>query len=255
MIVFVCALTVLLPACRESQVPTNSNAGSADARKAAFTTPPFSTKEPDRYQATRITSFSETNTENSLSPQSNQVLIARDGDKRREEYFAETNRQIVYLEIPSGRFIVMPANKTYADLSTPSVKADEGKHPDDPPLLSPDQLLNEPHAPATYEKLGTETLGGRMTTKYRVVVLTGSDSQSETLIWIDEALGMPVRSEATSTSGGRSSKVTTELKDVKLEVDQSLFSWPSDYKKVEPRLILGLIRKDGTSKTPKQDAK
>ena len=63
------------------------------------------------------------------------------------------------------------------------------------PELSPDQLLNEAHAPATYEKLGTETLAGRTTTKYRVVVVTGTESQNETLMWIDEALGMPVRSE------------------------------------------------------------
>ena len=58
-----------------------------DTRKSTFTTPPFSTKEPDRYQAIRITSFSETaNNEDSSSSQSNQVLIARDGERRREEY-------------------------------------------------------------------------------------------------------------------------------------------------------------------------
>ncbi len=82
-----------------------------------------------------------------------------------------------------------------------------------------------------------------MTTKYRVVVVTGADSQNETLIWIDEALGMPVRSETMSKSSGHSSKVTMELKDVKLEVDERLFSWPSDYRKVEAQQIFDLIRK------------
>ncbi len=245
----------MLTACRDSQAPTSPNTGSADTRGAAFTTPPFSTKEPDRYQAFRITSFTETGSPENSS-QSNQVLIARDGEKRREEYSAGGSGKIVYLEIPAGRFIVLPGNKLYADLSTASHDTDPGirphDSPDNSPGLSPDQLLNEAHAPATYEKLGTETLAGRVTTKYRVVVLTGADSQNETLIWIDEALGIPVRSEAMSRSSGHASKVTMELKDVKLEVDERLFSWPPGYRKVEAQVIFDLIRKDWKPATPKQ---
>jgi hypothetical protein len=255
----VCACAFTLLACRGSQDPPNSSA-PADTRKAAFATPPFSTKEPDRYQAIRITSFTETtDAENSSSSQSHQVLIARDGEKRREEYFGGGRGQIVYLEIPPGRFIVLPAKRMYADLSTTPQETDRGNSPhdspDDSPILSPDQLLNEAHAPATYEKLSTETLAGRMTTKYRVVVLTRAESQNETLIWVDEALGMPVRSETMSKSRGHSSKVTMELKDVKLEVDERLFSWPSDFRKVEERLILDLIRKEGKRATPKPEEK
>jgi hypothetical protein len=229
--------------------------GSADT-PATLTTPPFSTKEPDRYQAIRITSVTETGgTENSSPLQSNQVLIARDGENRREEYFAGASGPIVYLEIPAGRFIGLPAKRLYADLSTATQNTDPGNRPydlpDDSKGLSPDQLLNEAHAPATYEKLGTETLGGRTTIKYRVVVLTGADSQNETLIWIDEALGIPVRSESMSKSSGHSSKVTMELKDLKLEVDERLFSWPSDYRKVEAPLILDLIRREAKRSIPK----
>ena len=256
----VCTCGLLLTACIGSQQPPSSSTGPADTRKAAFTTPPFATKEPDRYQATRITTFTGTgSTENSSSLQTNQVLIARDGEKRREEYSAGTRGQIVYLEIPAGRFIVLPAQRLYADLSTASRETEQGNHPPDSPDdsagLSPDQLLNETHAPATYEKLGTETLAGRLTTKYRVVVLNGADSQDETLIWIDEALGLPVKSEAMSKSGGHPSTVTMELKDVKLEVDQALFSWPSDYKKVEARQIFDLIRNQEKPATPKQEKK
>lgn len=251
-----CACGFTLPGCRDSQGPPNSSTGSADTRKAAFTSPPFSTKEPDRYQAIRITSFTETGSpEKSSSSQSNQVSIARDGEKRREEYSAGASGLIVYLEIPAGRFIVLPANRLYADLSTASHENDQSNRSGDSPGLSPDQLLNEAHAPATYEKLGTETLAGRVTTKYRVVVLTGAESQNETLIWIDESLGIPVRSEAISKSSGHSSKVTMELKDVKLEVDERLFSWPSDYRKVESGLIFDMIRKEGKRATPKQDEK
>jgi len=197
--------------------------------------------------------------ENSSSSQTNQVLIARDGEKRREEYSAGASGQMVYLETPAGRFIVLPANRMYADLNTESRDTDQGNRlqdpPDPSPGLSPDQLLSGAHAPATYEKLGTETLAGRITTKYRVAVLNRDDSHDETLIWIDEALGLPVRSEAISKSSGQSLAVTTELKDVKLEVDPGLFSWPSDYRKVEARLIFDLIRNEGKPVTPKPEKK
>jgi hypothetical protein len=233
----------MLPACSSSPTPLPSNPGLTDARTTAFTTPPFSTKEPDRYQAIRIISTTETS--NSENVSTSQVLIARDGEKRREEYSAGATEKIVHLEIPAGRFIVLPASRIYADLSTASHEADSGKgflDSPDSPELSPDQLLNEAHAPASYEKMGTETTAGRTTTKYRVVVRVGTDSQNETLIWIDEALGIPVRSETMSKSIGHSSKMTMELKDIKLEVDAGLFSWPSDYRKVEAQVIFDLAR-------------
>jgi hypothetical protein len=241
----VCVCAFMMPSCRVSQAPPPANNGSADTRKT-FTTPPFTTKEPDRYQAIRITSLTETGSSGNSSPaQSTQVLIARDGERRREEYFAGTSR-VVYLEIPAGRFIVLPSNRLYADVSESSPLSDN--RPDDSPpdtsAPSPDQLLNEANAPATYEKLGEEAVEGRTTIKYRVVVITGADAQNETLIWVDEALGMPIRSESMSTSGGHSSKVTMELKDLKLEVDERLFSWPSDYRKAEARVILDLIRRE-----------
>jgi hypothetical protein len=236
--VVVCGFQLL--ACRSSQESPNSDVGSTNTRKTALTTPPFSTKEPDRYQAKRITTF--INTESAGNPSSsliNEVLIARDGEKRREEFSAGVNGRIVYFELPAGRYLVLPATKVYADLNT----TDPAQETDESVELSADQLVNESHAPATYEKLGSESIEGRSTIKYRVATVSKVESQSETLIWIDETLGIPIRSETMSTSSGRSSKVTVELKDIRLDLAEGLFSWPADYKKVEPRLILDLIRK------------
>ena len=140
----------------------------------------------------------------------------------------------------------------YADLRSASDDSDPVKGAGESPAISSDQLLNEAHAPATYEKLGSETLAGRTTTKYRVVVVIGTEPQNETLMWIDEALNIPVRSETLSKSSGHSSKVTMELKDVKLEVDERLFSLPANYTKVEPRMIFDLARKEGRPTVPKQ---
>ncbi|HZI87115.1 MAG TPA: hypothetical protein VFD48_09795 [Pyrinomonadaceae bacterium] len=244
---------LLFPGCRGAQTPPHSDPGSASPGNSTFTTPPFSTKEPDRYRAIRVTSFTTTpGSENSSAAQTNQVLIARDGQSRREEYARGAMGQIVYLEIPTGHFIVLPARKQYADLNTltsaptSSDRPDRSERPtDDPALLSPDQLLNESHPSASYEKLGNESLSGRTTTKYRVVVLNGAATSNETFIWVDDELGMPVKSETITTSSGQSAKVTTELRDLSFEVDKSLFSWPSDFIRVDATLILELIRKEG----------
>lgn len=243
---------LILPGCR-TQGPPHSDPGTTSSGNSTFTTPPFSTKEPDRYRAIRVTSFTAT----PGSENSNQVLIARDGQSRREEYAGGSMGQIVYLEIPGGNFILLPSRKQYADLNTlgsaPSSpdRPDRSERPaDDPPLLSPDQLLNESHLSATYEKLGTESLSGRSTTKYRVVVLNGAAKSNETFIWVDDELGMPVKSETITTSNGQSAKVTTELRDVSFELNESLFSWPSDYKKVAAEHIFELMRKEEKASPP-----
>jgi outer membrane lipoprotein-sorting protein len=251
-----CGAGLALTACKTAQAPATSSAGTGGTQTSTFTTPPFSTREPERYQAVRVTSVTETSsTESSPGSETYQVLIARDGEKRREEYSAGEIGQFVRLELPAGQFLVLPSSRIYADLTSPSDKTDpDSRSPDWPgvPELSPDQLLNEANARTIYEDLGRETVAGRPTTKYRVVMLNGGEMQNETVIWIDEALGMPLKSESTSKSGNHLSKVTSELRDLSLEVDQRLFAWPSDYKKVEPQTVLGMLRKQGKPVAPKQ---
>ena len=97
---------------------------------------------------------------------------------------------------------------------------------------SPARLLHEASPVSTaYETLGTEVVEGKTTTKYRVVVNNSAGnnvSKIETLIWIDESLGMPIRSE--SKSDGQQSVMT--LTNISLTVDGSLFLVPEGYKKV-----------------------
>jgi outer membrane lipoprotein-sorting protein len=84
-----------------------------------------------------------------------------------------------------------------------------------------------------YQKLGIETSGGRNLQKYRIVVNNSAGenvSVGETLLWFDEALHMPVKTEISSLDGTR---VTTELSDVVLKVEKSVFEIPKDYQKIE----------------------
>jgi outer membrane lipoprotein-sorting protein len=221
---------VFLPACKSR----NQSTMNASANIIVSSTPPFQTKEPERYQAVRTMTFSKAGGASVKT----KTLLAKNGEMRRDEYQNETNQRIVYLDLPAGRFILLPEAKLYADLGS---EAGGGLDPSDRPDMdsesSPDRLLNTDPIATRYEKMGGEVVNGRNTSKYRVLVNTstgGTVSNGETLIWIDEALGLPVRSETVTSNGDRTNM---ELSGVVLEVDKHLFEIPDGYKKVAPQEI------------------
>src|SRR6185369_3995675 len=147
--------------------------------------------------------------------------------------------KVIYLEVPEGKFVLLPVEKVYADLTEGStINADKDEE------ISPEGLLHEDSESTSYQKLGAESIGGRNTNKYRIVVNNSAApnvSQSETVMWVDEALQMPVRSETKSADGTR---VMMELSEIKLEVDKDLFTVPKDFQK----LTFSELRKRLTSK-------
>jgi hypothetical protein len=232
----------LLKKLTEQKTATSSN------KNEASSVPPFSTREPERYQATRIiTSVEYQNGSADATPETvtTKMLIARDGEKRREEYIG-AEATTVFLEVPTGRFLLLPAKKLYADLNLASGDLDSlDPQSDAYSEFSPERLLNETRALARYEKLGAETLDGRSTTKYRVTTAdstNGTEDGSVTLIWIDDGFGMPIRSETISGGGDHWSKLTVELRDLKPEVDPRLFDLPNDYKRADYRQLQAAIK-------------
>ena len=82
--------------------------------------------------------------------------------------------------------------------------------------------------PAKFEKL--ETLNGQ--TKYRVNYTPGG--KSETLIYFDEILKMPVKQEFFAIDGEKRTIIfSVEFKDLKLDADESLFSVPVGFRKTD----------------------
>jgi hypothetical protein len=210
--------------------------------------PPFSTKEPDRYQATRI--FTRVDGDSGPAPPDvTRIFVAHDGDKRREDYDSDTDFRTSYLEIPAGTFILLPEKKLYAAIKSPSLalpNQQPDQQSDTDADFSPERLLNETPGQARYEKLGVEKLDGQNATKYRVTrvaATNGTESSTATLIWIDETLGMPIRSETDSADGNHHAKLTIELRDIKLQVDPKLFELPKDYKLVEYSEFLDQLRR------------
>jgi hypothetical protein len=213
-------LLQLVASCRSQTETPVTTKSSADTFVSA--TPPFQTKEPERYRATRtITKINATGQTEVIKS-----MIAKDGEFRRLDAELVSVRMILLLG-PPGNFVLLPDKKVYVDQSegaAPGAMLDDES--------SPERLLHAESGTSSYQKLGDEVVSGRKTNKYRVVVNASNAanvSSSETLIWIDEALGMPIRSETKSADGSRS---TMELSDLALEVDKSIFQVPADYKKV-----------------------
>ena len=214
----------LLSSCRSKSSQPSAELAAA---QVVSSTPPFQTKEPERYQAVRTITISKAG-ELIVT----RTLIAKDGNSRRDEYETSTEK-IVYLDLPGGRFILLPAAKLYADVGSEAASArDSSDLKDDSSAGSPDLLLNADRIETQYQKLGGEILNGRNTSKYRVLVNTsarGTVSTGESFIWIDETLGMPVKSETVTAEGNRT---TMELSEIVFDVDKGVFQIPGGYKKV-----------------------
>lgn len=246
-LVYLFLLTLALSAasCKGSGTNGNQNAnsaaGSTTVADETSTTPPFSTKEPERYQATMVITSSlgeQSNIPGMSQLTTKEMLIARDGERRRVDMELVPGMRAAYLQTATARYLLLPARKVYAEFKQGGEggASEPSKNPSSD--FSPDALLNQSIGGARYEKLGAENVSGRATVKYRVT-MTGKTGEAksvttESLIWIDDALGMPVKSETTmSGTGSANSKYSMELRDIKQDVDQSVFELPTDYTKVD----------------------
>ena len=208
----------LLVSCssRPGETPNSNNTTD----RIVSSTPPFKTREPERYKAVRTITFTSPAGESRIT----KTEIARDQTLRRE---AEIGQEVVVLESEQGRFLLLPKEKVYADIINESSAGEDATELDN----SPERLLHSGTLTSTYEKLGSEVISGRNTTKYKVSVNTSSEANVsiETMIWIDEKIGMPVRSETKAPDG---STTVMELTDIELTVDQALLQIPVDFQKV-----------------------
>ena len=212
-------LLVVVSCSSQKSSPASSNTATD---VVVSSTPPFQTKEPERYRATRTITNVTADGKTTVTTTS----TARDGELRRTESKV-ASRTLIFLNLPEGPFVLLPDEKIYASVSGDSVlgTAEDGE-------ISPEKLLHGDDVKSSYQTLGTEVIGGRNTNKYRVVVNSSNGTSvtpSETLIWIDEALRMPIRSATKSSDG---THVTMELSEIELNIDRHLFEIPNDFQKV-----------------------
>ena len=217
------ALTGMLSSCT-SRLSENTNTKTADQLVSA--TPPFRTREPDKYQAVRTTTFIDS----TGRPTTTKTTIARDGASRREE-----TGDVVVLDSDKGRFLLLPMANIYSEAQSPTPASDSGASTtvgEGDADMSAERFLHQEATTTKYEKLGQEVISGRNATKYRVTVnisFTEDVSSTETLMWIDDELKMPIKSETKTKDGSQS---LTELSNISFAVDETLFKIPAGYEKV-----------------------
>ena len=89
---------VLLASCRsQSDTPTIE---TSSPTPVVSSTPPFQTKEPERYSAVRTITVVNAKGETLVTKTS----VARVGESRRHESEVASNR-VVYLDVPAGRIV------------------------------------------------------------------------------------------------------------------------------------------------------
>src|SRR6185503_483455 len=104
------SLLLLTISCR-SQNNSVANENSS-TETTVSSTPPFQTKEPDRYRAVRIITTVSATGETVITKN----VIARKGELRRNESQVEW-KTIAYLETPEGRVLLLPGEKIYTEVT------------------------------------------------------------------------------------------------------------------------------------------
>ena len=187
---------------------------------------PFSTKEPENFQAEIIVTAGGIESK---------TFIARNGANRRYDYnYGEKNAVSDVNSETDGRFLVLRGQKIYAE--------NESKQTSDNLTDSQTTEWLNQKTDAKFTNLGAEN----GLTKHRVVL--GDDRNSESIIYVDEKIGLPVRQEFYSLGGGGGQKVlqyTMELRNFKPEANMDLFEIPKDYRKISLEQFQINLRKGG----------
>jgi outer membrane lipoprotein-sorting protein len=214
----------LFSGCRFWQKTSDANSSqqapevSGDLKSAI----PFSTKEPEQFQAEIVVTANETE---------RKTFVARNGANRRYDFNAGAKNQVTNLQTDKN-YLISPERKIYAEtIAAQNVSADDWEN------FLTTEWLNENHE-VSFEKL--ETVDNL--TKYRVRLGAGA-AASEMMILVDEQIGLPVKQEFYAVSGEQ--KILTyavELKNLKLKTDDNLFAVPTDFRRVSAEEFRKILR-------------
>lgn len=215
----------------------NTNAGpvSSDSNSA------FNANEPDKYSATLSFTVQTSGGDKAIGIPSLSVQVARNGDDRRLEFKLPDGSPLIYLDHQNHHYVIAPARKQYAELNKESTGAQFQK------LMTPGQIVEDLKNKSGVEKVGDETINGRVAEKYRYSAATNTDTKAgevkaEAFVYIDKETRLPLRTEVNAESSGNvkgvnSARVIAELRDINTNVDTSIFDVPAGYSQVPPEKV------------------
>lgn len=218
----------------------NTNVSSVNSTGTSGMT--IETKEPDVYQATVTLKFETTGMQNTASPPAITANVARNGDSRRMEFSLPGGEQLIYVDRGGKQFVISPNRKQYAELTKEALGFEIRR------LLTPEQIVQQVRNFKGVEQVGEEKVGGRDAVRYRYGSTTNTQSKAgtvatESIVLVDKETSLPLRSSTVAQSqdgnvqGVQGLSLTTEMSNIRVSADPSLFAEPTDYKQVAPEEI------------------
>jgi hypothetical protein len=244
-------LIIIGSACQPA-ADTTSNANVSNTNTIASNTntaapldtdpgPAIQTKEPETYSATFVVSAETTGGEKTIGIPTISTEVARSGADRRVAFKLPNGEQIIYLDRADKRYVIAPSRKQYTEV-TPELTGF-----DVPRMMTPGQIVAYLEKLRGYERVGEEQLGGRTAIKYRYVGVAKTSTQagdvkSETYVFVDKDTSLPLKSEIFSEASGdvqgiKGARIIAEMKDLKTDVDKSIFEVPQGFNKVSAEQI------------------
>lgn len=251
---FVFALGACQPPAANTNANSNANANTANANNAnansanvnnanssAPATSGIAAREPDKYRATLVLNVTASGGNNTQTLPPLQMDVARDGANHRYA-ISSLLGQLIFLDRADKRYLIEPGKNQYAEL-TPDVTGGV----EIPRSMTPGEIVAQLQKLQGFERVGEEQMNGRTVVKYRYAGAANTGTQAgnvsgETFVYVDKDTGLPVRTELFSSSSGdvkgfNSLHVTAEMRDIKTDVDPTLFDVPTNYRKMTPEEV------------------
>ena len=213
--------------------PAAANANPSSTSSATEATTPLEAREPERYSVTTRITIQPTGNAPQASIPPLQFTFARlTADRRISFKLPDPVGEVVYLEKAPLKYLIFPARNQYVELDPAELGFQLGN------VMSPASAIERLKERTQYERVGTETINGRSTIKYRFRGATDTRTQvgtvqADSIVYVDQETGLPLRTEVdTMSSSGAGARVLTEADNLELTPDQSLFEVPVGMKKV-----------------------
>jgi len=229
-----------------ANVNANSNANTAlsnDNANSSSTTAgsTINTREPDKYAATLVFSVETQGGDKAIGIPQLSLQVARSGDDRRLEFKLPDGSPLIYLDHDNHHYVILPSRKQYAELNKESTGLQFQK------LLTPGQLVESLKNVKGIQRAGDETFNGRSAEKYQYSRTTETNTkagevQANAYVYVDKDTGLPLHAEIDAESSGdvkgvKAARITAEMRDIKTDVDTTMFQTPADYAQVPPEKV------------------
>jgi len=242
-------LSLALGACQRSDTSVNANLTTnantspavAIASPAVSATPSSAAREPEKYRATLVFSAETEGGEKTVGIPTLSVEVARNQADRRLSFKLPDGSDLIYLEQGDKHIVIAPARKQYAELTPEATGFQLQK------LMTPGQIVSYLEKLKGVERVGEETMNGRLSDKYRYATTTNTSTsagevKSEAFFFVDKETGLPLRAQLESEASGnvqgvKGARIVAEMRDISTTIDDSLFQVPAEFSKVPPEQV------------------